>query len=134
MGWLAAAHRCGVAGTARSEVVIVADVDPTGLWLAARTWKLLRRVGMWDMARVRVVLPAVEEKGADISDHIAAGWSESSLVRMRVGELLEVAGEVERRVVALGGFKIAFGSGPHVNSRGSELGVGWRLRRSYGVS
>lgn len=110
--WFARAYRLGdsaVGGGMRSEIVIVADRDPTGLWLAARTYRGLRKWARWDAGRIRVVLAAVEEKGADVSDHLAADYTESSLVRMGVGELLAAAGEVQEAVKKTG-WSVAFGS------------------------
>lgn len=125
IAWFAAGYRLGERSGRRSLVTVVADNDPTGLWLAAATRTRLIRWAGWDPGRVRVVLPAVEEHGADISDHIQEDLSESSLVTVGVDALREAAGAVADRVRPEG-FRVAFGSG-------GGAGPDWRLRRSIAV-
>lgn len=108
--WFAAGYRLGDRGGFRSEIVVVADADPTGLWLAARTAAVLRKWAAWDAGHIRVVLPAVDGIGADISDHITEDLTETSLVRVSSEELRRAAGKVDE-VVRVAGFKVAFGSG-----------------------
>lgn len=123
LDWLRKADRQRLRGVARSELVVVVDRDPTGAWLAWRTYRGLIEVAGWDRQRVRLVLPAGDGQHEDVSDHIERGWSPGSLVPVSVGALQRLAGTVETTVRRLGEFRVAFGSGP------TEIDVEWLAAR-----
>jgi hypothetical protein len=74
----------------RGRIVLVADNDAAGAYDVCRRFDLLRAVGIpAARLRVREVVPA--HAGADMRDHLAAGYRLRDLRRADLGRLREVA-------------------------------------------
>ncbi|MBF4768336.1 hypothetical protein ISU10_11215 [Nocardioides agariphilus] len=77
----------------RGRIVLVADNDPAGAYDVVRRFDLLRAVGLpAKRLRVREVTPT--HPGADLRDHLEAGYRLSDLRAADVDELREVAATV----------------------------------------
>jgi hypothetical protein len=107
------------------EVVIIADADPTGAYCAAKTFRLLRDLGV-PFGRLRVARAAVRGLGADTRDHLAAGYGVEDFRDVDIEELLKV---VSRNAREVGG---AGGSGPRnsVSVEDVKKLAEWKPRRA----
>lgn len=109
-----------------SSVVIVADRDPTGGYVAARTLGLLRDLGV-PLGRLRVARTPVTAIGADTRDHLAAGYGPEDFVDVDIDELLAY---VKKHMGAVGTW--AGGSGPAVEVTEADKAAikNWKPRRA----
>lgn len=74
----------------RGKIVLVADNDPAGAYDVCRRYDLLRGVGIpASRLRVREVVPT--HPGADLRDHLEAGFGVKDLRRADLGRLRAVA-------------------------------------------
>jgi hypothetical protein len=132
-GWTPAMAEWFLASWWPASVRIVADADPTGAYVAARTYGLLRDVGV-PAGRLRVALPAVSVLGADVRDHLAAGFGLRDFEPVDIRELQAYAARTFGAVGTPRG-----GSGPHgagedggrVDTKELEkaLSNGWKRNR-----
>lgn len=108
------------------SVVIVADRDPTGGYVAARTLGLLRGLGV-PLGRLRVARTPVTAIGADTRDHLAAGYGPEDFVDVDIDELLAY---VKKHMGAVG--TRAGGSGPAVEVTEADKAAikNWKPRRA----
>jgi hypothetical protein len=77
----------------RGRIVLVADNDPAGAYDVCRRFDLLRAVGI-PARRLRVREFALTHRGADLRDHLEAGYRLRDLRRSDLDQLREVAATV----------------------------------------
>lgn len=107
------------------SVVIVADRDPTGAYVAAKTFGLLRDVGVPER-RLAIVLAAPTGLGADARDHFAAGYGLDDFVPRPIEQIKDY---VSRHFAEVGSAR--GGSAPHntITEEEVEQLAGWKPRR-----
>lgn len=74
----------------RGPITIVRDNDAPGAWGAARTYALLRDVGI-PASRLRVARGRCEAEGSDAHDHLAAGFTVAQLIPESVAAVRKLA-------------------------------------------
>lgn len=125
-GWTPKMAQWFLASWWPKRVTIVLDADPTGAYVAARTWGLLRDVGV-PPGRLAVVLGASTGLGADARDHFAAGYGLGDFVSVDIEEVRKYVAENFAAVGTARG-----GSAPHgvVDPGEAKLLAGWKPRRA----
>ncbi|WGY04010.1 toprim domain-containing protein [Nocardioides sp. QY071] len=74
----------------RGRITIVRDNDAPGAFGAARTYGLLRDVGI-PAARLRVARGRCAGEGSDAFDHLEAGWSVDDLIPESIAHVRKIA-------------------------------------------
>lgn len=102
-------------------VHIVADRDPAGSLIAARRAALLDREGV----KWRFLLPAVRDRGADLYDHVRAGYGPEDFEE---GDPERIAEEARTAQELLDHGGIVLGSAAYLEAQTDWEGSAWRRR------